>query len=80
MVWPLFLAIKFRDSIHSLFLNCFVVFQSGSVQKSVSDDRDYWFIGLPNQMRVLLISDAKADKVFLSMHRFFITMQFGGLA
>ena len=45
----------------------------------MSDDRDYRFIVLPNQMRVLLISDAKADKVFLSMHRFSITMQFGGL-
>ncbi len=33
------------------------------MQKSVSDDRDYQFMVLPNQLRVLLISDPKADKV-----------------
>jgi hypothetical protein len=37
--------------------------QSGGVQKSVSDDREFKYCVLDNGLRITLISDPKADKV-----------------
>lgn len=37
--------------------------QSGGIQKSVGDDRDYRYLVLSNGLRVTLVSDPKADKV-----------------
>lgn len=38
--------------------------QSGGVQKSVTDDREFRYVVLPNGLRVTLVSDSKADKVW----------------
>ena len=40
-----------------------LVVQSGGVQKSVSDDREFRYFQLENQLKVIVVSDPSTEKV-----------------